>query len=220
MRNKPIPELTDRQLKNFWAKIDKRGPDECWEWTAGTDKDGYGVFKARPHGSCRATRVMYYLATGKQPGSKMLCHTCDAPSCCNPRHLFLGTARDNKHDCMTKERHQRGESHNKAVLTDKDVLAIRASDKLTRELAAEYRVCIGTINNVRSGRMWSHVGGERRGEWNQDGERNPIAKLNERAALAIKRSDGPLRDTASKYGVSEATVSNIRRGKSWRHLDA
>ena len=220
MRNKPIPELTDRQLKNFWAKIDKRGPDQCWEWTACTDKDGYGMFSAKPGGQYRATRVMYYLATGKQPDSMMICHACDTPCCCNPAHLFLGTARDNKLDSVDKGRHQRGESHNKAVLTDKDVLAIRASDRLTRELAAEYKVCIGTINNVRSGRMWPHVGGERRGEWNQDGGENPNAKLTNKAALAIKRSDGPLRDTANKYSVSEATVSNIRRGKSWRHLDA
>jgi hypothetical protein len=219
MRTKPIPELTDKQRANVLAGIDKRGPDECWEWRRYKDADGYGRTSVNRK-TFVVTRLMYYLATGKQPDSMMVCHTCDMPGCCNPAHLFLGTARDNKLDCMAKRRHQRGESHNKAVLTDKDVLAIRASDKLTRELAAEYRVCISTINLVRSGRGWPHVGGERRGERNQDGERNPIAKLTERAALAIKKSDGPLRDAASKYGVSEATVSNIRRGKSWRHLDA
>jgi hypothetical protein len=162
MPTKPIPELTDRQLKNFWAKVNKRGPDECWEWTAGADKNGYGVFSAKPLGKYRVTRIMHYLHTGGQPGDMLMLHTCDNPSCCNPRHLFLGTARDNKHDCMAKERHQRGESHNKAVLTEEIVLAIRASDELTRDLAAKYSVAVSTINRARAGSMWSHVGGRRR----------------------------------------------------------
>lgn len=29
-------------MERFWAKVDKRGPDDCWEWKGGsTCKDGY-----------------------------------------------------------------------------------------------------------------------------------------------------------------------------------
>ena len=31
----------------FWDKVAKGGPDECWLWTAGTNKDGYGKLSVR-----------------------------------------------------------------------------------------------------------------------------------------------------------------------------
>ena len=31
-------------MKRFWDKVDKDGPDGCWEWTAGRSITGYGRF--------------------------------------------------------------------------------------------------------------------------------------------------------------------------------
>lgn len=31
----------------FWSHVDRRGDTECWPWTAGTDRWGYGQFKVK-----------------------------------------------------------------------------------------------------------------------------------------------------------------------------
>jgi hypothetical protein len=86
-----------RILENrFWEKVDMQGPDDCWEWTASTDRDGYGKFKAGK--MYQAHRIAYYLATNEDPGDLCVRHTCDNPPCCNPAHLRLGTNDDNAHD--------------------------------------------------------------------------------------------------------------------------
>jgi len=30
--------------QRFWSKVDKRGPDECWPWTAASIPGGWGYF--------------------------------------------------------------------------------------------------------------------------------------------------------------------------------
>lgn len=44
MQIKLTLELNQKDIERFLNKVDSRGPDECWEWTASTDKDGYGQF--------------------------------------------------------------------------------------------------------------------------------------------------------------------------------
>lgn len=98
------PERTLEQ--RFWEKVDKRGPDECWLWTASVTKcGGYGQFAISTGKPKRATRVVWELVHGAPPGPHMfVCHRCDTPRCVNPAHLFLGTQQDNNRDMFTKGR--------------------------------------------------------------------------------------------------------------------
>ncbi len=34
--------ISESTLARFWAKVDVRGPDECWPWRGATDPKGYG----------------------------------------------------------------------------------------------------------------------------------------------------------------------------------
>lgn len=159
MRNKPIPELTERQLRNFWLKVDKRGSDDCWEWLAYRNPCGYGRVRLGPAGKFYAHRIAYYLATGKQPGSLCVCHHCDKPGCCNPVHLFLGTDADNVADMVAKGRlgPREGVSNGSAKLTEAQVLEIRASNATGVALAAKYGIYQTTISDIRLRRRWKHI---------------------------------------------------------------
>jgi hypothetical protein len=96
--------VTARNIQNYWVKVDVKGPDECWLWTANTVR-GYGQFGVGPGLKRRhvgAHRVAYFLGHGVDPGALCVCHTCDQPLCQNPAHLWLGTNLDNMQDCVAK----------------------------------------------------------------------------------------------------------------------
>lgn len=104
------PENTRRRRSvedNFWAKVAVGEPDECWLWTAAT-QGPYGQFwfGKRPW---KAHRVSWVLTHGSIDPLLDCCHSCDTPKCVNPKHLWLGTAKDNMADCSAKNRTFRGQ---------------------------------------------------------------------------------------------------------------
>ena len=114
-------ELTERQLANFWAKIDKT--ETCWNWTAGTSH-GYGVFhvgrKARP-----AHRVSYQIHVGAIQEGRQLDHICHNRPCVNPAHLRPVTAKQNCENAGGAQRNSK--SGVRGVTWDNSRLKWRAS---------------------------------------------------------------------------------------------
>lgn len=120
--NKYTPE---QRTTAFWAKVDKSsGDDACWLWTA-SKENGYGRV-SWDRKLQLAHRVSYQMAFGEIPSDLYVCHRCDNPSCVNPSHLFLGSARDNALDRKAKDRHAnvKGEHHPRHKLTKVDVRRI------------------------------------------------------------------------------------------------
>ena len=96
----------------IWSKVDKRGEDECWNWLGYKNAQGYGRTWINDKGYY-AHRVIYNLAypntiTLNAPyvaaEKGFILHTCDNPSCCNPKHLWLGNHEDNMKDKISKNR--------------------------------------------------------------------------------------------------------------------
>ena len=147
--------------ERFWEKVDRRGPDECWEWTGSRTRQGYGLFRLHSRQSMqRAHRVAYTLHYQKIPDGLHCLHRCDNPSCCRPDHLWLGTNEENIRDRDMKVRCRAGvstpcgERHPRAKLTQAQVAEIRQSSDLQSVLAKRYGVAQNTISKIRLGQRW------------------------------------------------------------------
>ena len=193
-------------IKNFWNGVDKSGgPEACWPWTRGTGSvTGYGMITW--HGKTIGThRLAFTLTHGPIPKGFWILHSCDNRPCCNPKHLRIGTNKENVEDRMKRGRQPSmlGEAGPRAKLTEKQVRYIRQnypnSGILQRELAAMFGVTRSNISAVVRGKSWPHLLPELLG-----GKRDP--KKHKTEKLNIASSSSPvLRDrvkTISAYCLS------------------
>ena len=173
-----IPELTQKQEQNFWAKVDKTpgfGPNgDCWEWIASKNECGYGWFRIGKY-TYKAHRAVYKLIYGLIPINLCILHSCDNPSCVNPSHLWLGTQIDNIRDKVKKGRgrpggasgdkngmHTHPESTSpRAKLTADQVLEIRAEyakgKHSYRELGNKWGINHSVIGKIIRRETWKHT---------------------------------------------------------------
>jgi hypothetical protein len=121
-----IEQLTRKDRDRFETFFWRTAPEECWTWTGGRDKDGYGLFSTKDS-SYRSHRLSWFLEFGKFDQSLMVLHNCDNPICVNPYHLFLGTHQDNVDDKVKKRRQSRpsGEINGRAKISDLQVEELR-----------------------------------------------------------------------------------------------
>lgn len=164
VKGKPRPYVSWHSKNNgeedFWLQVDAASEEQCWEWQAGLNSEGYGSFwmRSKPH---KAHRLAYELVHGEIPDGMFVCHSCDNPKCCNPAHLFLGTNKDNIEDKVSKGRQARGVRITLAKLTAAKVREIRelyATGKYShRELGRIFGVDGSNITRAVNGQHWRHV---------------------------------------------------------------
>lgn len=162
-------EIRDR----FWAKVDIRNPDDCWEWKGYCKKPTdssrlpYGRFSIMGK-QWGAHRFAYVLSKGEIGIGLCVCHACDNPKCCNPSHLWVGTREENNKDMHAKGRYiikrdnlNKNQVHGVqlhcAKLNESLVRMIRSSNKSSHKLARELGVGSTAILDVRKRHTWKHV---------------------------------------------------------------
>lgn len=166
MADIPLSLIDDSVKARFWAKVDVRGPDDCWQWKSGKRGKGYGIFRFARHNQV-ASRMSLAMFLGRNLlKGEMACHHCDNPPCVNPNHLFAGTAKDNMSDCVAKGRTAKwngsriGEGNPRARLTVDQARVIKASrDTHPTVLARTYRVSRALVYGIWAGTVWPHLEG-------------------------------------------------------------
>lgn len=152
--------------ERFWARVAVGGPEVCWPWLASTTRDGYGQISRGLRGGVKvgAHRMAYELTSGPVPTGLRVCHRCDNKPCCNPAHLFVGTAADNSHDMVLKGRSTQGDRHPSRVLTSEQVEQIRQDwidweeyGLLQKELAYAWGIGAPHMSMILNGKLWRHV---------------------------------------------------------------
>lgn len=144
----------------FWKHVNKGGEDECWEWTADTSRNGYGgIWDNERKKNSSAHRVSYEIHKGEIPAGLVVMHTCDNPKCVNPKHLVLGTYKDNTQDMLQKGRRKAyrafGENNPVSKLTLEQAKFIKANPELGhKQIADMFGVSPNCIRGVRIGRTW------------------------------------------------------------------
>ena len=156
MYNIPIyimPFIAVDAVTRFWNNVNKTCDDECWEFSCGLDKDGYGRLKVNGK-TIKAHRFSYELHNGKQIEiGKQILHSCDNTCCVNPHHLREGTSAENMKDKSLRSRIS-GEKHPRAKLTDtqaREILQRWSAGIITQQkLADDYKVSQTTISKIIS----------------------------------------------------------------------
>lgn len=194
-----LVKLSDEDRIQFWKRIKKGEENECWEWIGLKDSAGYGIFQAFRYNK-RAHRIALSITSGQSKRERFCCHSCDNPPCCNPKHLFWGTPRENTQDSIRKGRFFGfPKTMNRQMHSGEKHWSKRHPEKYQR----------GDMH-------WSRRNPEKiaRGE-------NAGSKLKTADVVQIRKliSDGKrIVEIAALFKISVPTIKQIRRRKTWTHI--
>lgn len=186
MRPQSTPLVFSQEdVDRFWSRVDRSGgPDACWPWQGPPNGKGYGSLGFGGH-VLGAHVVAFIVTHGLVPEGNEVCHHCDNPPCCRPKHLFAGTSSQNQLDCVRKGRNvhrthpellARGERHGRYTkpesrlqgranrggvrkLTADEARAIRVayrSGGVTQEqLGQRYGIGQAQVSRIIHGQRWA-----------------------------------------------------------------
>ncbi len=208
----------------FWSKLAPPDTNGCRHWTGSRFTDGYGALKSEDGRSLvKAHRKAWEFIHGHVPNGLSVCHHCDVRLCCEPTHLFVGSAADNNADMVAKGRARypgpnnpaRGERSGRRLHPERFPLGDSHPARLHPE-----RMARGP-NHGRHTKPERTARGDRQGlrlhpEARSSGEQNGRAVLTDVEVREIRdryAAGGVSQEAlADEYGVVQPHISRLVRG--------
>lgn len=155
----------EKTLIRFNKKFIKT--NKCWIWTASKSDFGYGIFRYKNKNEY-AHRVSWKINFGEIPASMFVCHKCDNPKCVNPKHLFLGTPKDNVTDMYFKRRDRgyfkthppKGEFNVNVKINSeiaKEIKKLISAGFSGSVIARKFCISKYIVSRIKTGKAWAHV---------------------------------------------------------------
>lgn len=117
---------------------------ECWEWEGNIHKhSGYPMvwYSSR---WMRAHRVVYSLLVKDIPDALCILHTCGNKICVNPKHLRVGTHKENMKDIVDQ-----GKAGRISFTTQDEIRKNYATGKLSQTaIANKYKISQSSVSYI------------------------------------------------------------------------
>lgn len=131
---------------------------DCWIWSGTAAKRGYGMIGVRGSHTALTHRLSYELHKGSIPSGALVLHTCDVRRCINPDHLYLGTAKQNTADMLSRDRESFGERSGAAKITEAttdEIFRLSALGRSQRSIGGMVGLSQGQISRILNNKAWS-----------------------------------------------------------------
>ena len=135
--------------KRFWSNVQKT--KTCWLWKGCKFRLGYGAVRVPHKGMQSAHRIAWLLSGRKIPINKEIRHKCGIRSCVNPKHLTIGTHKQNMHDAV---RQGTAGFHKLGPQQAQRIRKLYKSGKTLRTLAKMFKVHSTNIWHVVHNKTW------------------------------------------------------------------
>jgi hypothetical protein len=125
----------------------------CVLWTGALNSGGYPV-------TWKNGKTVYaHREVAQARKGQVVLHPCDNPSCVNPSHLKLGTAKDNSADMVAKERQATGELCGNSKFKEWQIHQVRKlkGQLSSRAVASIYKMSKTNVLDIWNNKIWKKI---------------------------------------------------------------
>ena len=194
------------------------------------DKLGYSRVHLCKNGKLTSYQVHRLVAQaflGPAPDDKNhVCHNDGEPTNNHLENLRWDSAAGNARDRIKHGTDNKGSKNGWAKIGEQQVLEIQnllLNTQLTQvEIAAKVSVESSTITDINRGRSWSHLTNATPDKPIRQTRKGPRKKLSDDEVISIKRmiaaADRLLKDIAADFDVDRTSISAIKIGRTYTHI--